>query len=113
MSDWSKEKEIASLRNLAQRIEAESGNSQDLENKIRPFFKNYTPGAQGACLSSLTALFLAGHEFSGDERKTDQVRMGLLRMHVQTVIGMIPEAEEKIRAAKTIDSLKDSSSKAN
>jgi hypothetical protein len=70
--------------------------AMELEMKMKPLFTGYHPATQGAVLSSLTALFLAGHMVQGSRTKTDKVREQLLVEHVRAVRQLIPDAERMV-----------------
>jgi hypothetical protein len=65
--------------------------------KIRPLLAGHDPKIQGAVLTDLVAIFLAGHfARGGDPEQTRKLREALLTIHVETVWELIPANEEII-----------------
>ena len=60
-----------------------------LLQRVAPLFQGQSPDIVGAVLSDLVALLLAGHQGPGVE----ELREELLRLHVETVRGLIPVNE--------------------
>lgn len=56
--------------------------------KVKPVFAGHPPGATGAALCNLLALWLAGHP--------PELREGLLSLHIDMTKHMIPIAEREL-----------------
>lgn len=53
--------------------------------KIRQLLAGHSAGVQGAVLADLLAIWLAGHEVTGDADATRRMRSALLSMHCAAV----------------------------
>lgn len=64
--------------------------------QIRPLLAGLPPYLQGAVLSELLALWLAGHYAPDNPEDTAQFRADLLEMHIRLVKQLIPKIAQEI-----------------
>ena len=56
-----------------------------LLERIMPFLAGHDPELQGAVVTDLAALWIAGHRIAGDRAEGDAMRAELLEMHTRHV----------------------------
>lgn len=70
----------------------------EIAERIYPMLAGLHPTVQGAIVTDLVAMWIAGHVVEGDPKDTDRLRKFLMEQHIKLVVQLIKPNAEAIGA---------------